>query len=265
MYPFIRRIIKGYVDKDPPPTQQAPLPLAVFHTIKQRYTSELDTASSELIEGALFFGMRSCEYTKTPAQEHKKTTLLELRDIAFFDKASQPIPQTSISLEEDADKVRITFRVQKNQDNCQEIILSRSDDVLCGVSAWCRIVKRLLTYPRTTQNTTVNTYYDIHSNALRVVTNQNIINMLRSATDIVGSTNIGVPLERVGTHSIRTSFALIMSLNKAQDSLIRKIGRWRSDAYLIYIRGYTDGFGENASSFFSNTEKGNFVNLHQYL
>ena len=99
---------------------------------------------------------------------------------------------------------------------------------------------------------------------MKVVSNQHIINMLRSATDIVGQINIGVPLERVSTHSIHTSFALIMALNKAQDSSIRKIGRWRSNAYLIYIRDYTNGFGEDASSFFSNTEKGNFVNLHQY-
>ena len=99
---------------------------------------------------------------------------------------------------------------------------------------------------------------------MKVITNQHVINMLRSATNIVGPIDIGVPLDRVGTHSIRTSFALIMALNKAQDSLIRKIGRWRSDSYLIYIRGYADGFGEDASSFFSNTDKGNFVNLHEY-
>ena len=78
--------------------------------------------------------------------------------------------------------------------------------------------------------------------------------MLRSATSAVDPESIGVPLTRVGTHSIRTSFALLMSLNGAQDSLIRLKGRWRSDANPVYIRGYADGFGEDISTFLSNVE-----------
>ena len=258
----IRRQLKGYTKKDPPPTQQSPLPISIFTNIKRNYISEVDTACSELIEGALFFATRSCEYTKTAAAEAKKTTLLELRDIAFFDQARKSIPQNSKSLSDKAEFVRITFRLQKNDDNGQEVVLRRSNNLLCGVEAWCNIVTRIRSYSGTTSRTTVNTYKV--GNVFGQITSKQVISMLRTSVTTIGPENIGVPVKRVGTHSIRTTFALLMSLNGAQDSLIRKKGRWRSDAYLLYIRGYADAFGDMTSDYISNPEKGNFVSLHDH-
>ena len=59
--------------------------------------------------------------------------------------------------------------------------------------------------------------------------------MLRSAVQIIGPEIIGVPLNRVGTHPLCTSFALFMSLGKEQDSAIMLKGRWTSAAFLRYI------------------------------
>ena len=169
LHPLIKHILKCYEENDSPPIQQAPLPISVFLKIKGDYTTELDTACSELIEGALFFAMRSCEYSKTPQGEHKKTTLLELRDIAFFDKDRQSISQMSPLLSQDTEIVKITFRKQKNQDNGQEVLLTRSGHHLCGVEAWCNIIARIRSYQGSDDRTSVNTYFDPSINRLNQV------------------------------------------------------------------------------------------------
>ena len=101
--------IDGYEDADPPPIQQSPAPIQVFDLIKQEYSCPKDTACSQLIEGALFFGMRSCEYVKTPGFLKKRTTLLELRDISFYNDKSILIPHDSAYLLSEAFTVKITY------------------------------------------------------------------------------------------------------------------------------------------------------------
>ena len=261
---FLNDQIMGYEDNDPPPKQQSPAPIQVFDLIKQEYSSAQDTACSQLIEGALFFGMRSCEYTKTPGQKKKRTTLLELRDITFYDHNSIVISHNHLNLITEASIVKITFRKQKNKENCQEVILRKSPNRLCSVEAWAKIVKRIRSYPNSNDNTFVNTYFCTSSGKYKQITNDHVINMLRSAVQIIGPEKIGVPLERVGTHTLRTSFALFMSLGNEEDSTIMLKGRWKSNAFMRYIRGYIDSFGASASASISNPVTGNFVSLHTH-
>ena len=101
-------------------------PIQVFDLIKQDYSSPQDTACSQLIEGALFFGMRSCDYVKTPGYMKKRTTLLELRDISFYNDKSVLIPHDSTYLFSEALTVKITYRKKKNKENCQEVSLKKS-------------------------------------------------------------------------------------------------------------------------------------------
>ena len=42
------------------------------------------TAFRELIIGALFFAMQSCKYSTIDQAEHKKTKLLTINNICFF-------------------------------------------------------------------------------------------------------------------------------------------------------------------------------------
>ena len=58
--------------------------------------------------GAFFFAMRSCEYLKVPACEKKRTDVLRLRCIVFFDEEGKVIPHSSTHLER-AHCVSITF------------------------------------------------------------------------------------------------------------------------------------------------------------
>jgi hypothetical protein len=86
------------------------LPASVFRWIYNNALTALDTACSQLLNnGALFFAMRSCEYTKVHGQRRMK--LLCLRNIRFFLNGHLlSHDNTSLSL---ADCVSITFEFQK--------------------------------------------------------------------------------------------------------------------------------------------------------
>ena len=76
----LQRLLKGYKDEDPAVKSQACLPLAVFeHMVKQSTLSTFDNAISQLIIGALFFAMRSCEYSTVNGD--RKTKQLNVGNI----------------------------------------------------------------------------------------------------------------------------------------------------------------------------------------
>ena len=113
LYTSLNRQLNGYIADDSPPRQQCPLPISIFHPIVDDAHTSLDIAGADLICGALFFGMRSCEYTHTPRSEEKKTALLELRDISFRDKKGNTLSHRSQQLLHHAYKVTIMFRQRK--------------------------------------------------------------------------------------------------------------------------------------------------------
>ena len=81
---------------------------------------------------------------------------------------------------------------------------------------------------------------------------------LRNAVKAVGESKLGFPAERVGTHSIRLSFAMMLLLNDEAESVVMKKGRWKSNAFLRYIRAQVSAYGINASKRMVNKKSDNF-------
>ena len=73
-----------------------------------RTDTHLNTAIGQLIAGAFFFGMRSCEYFTTPKGEDKGTRILQKGDIRFYRKCREISHDSGIL--HLADKVSPTFR-----------------------------------------------------------------------------------------------------------------------------------------------------------
>lgn len=65
LIPQIRRQLQCYKNEDPPVKRQASLPLTIFETLYKSNPKPLARAIGELTAGALFFAMRSCEYTRS--------------------------------------------------------------------------------------------------------------------------------------------------------------------------------------------------------
>ena len=60
-------------------------------------------------------------------------------------------------------------------------------------------------------------------------------------------TGLGFEGKETGTHSIRSSLAMALYLSKRPVSTIMLLGRWSSDAFLLYIRRQVQEFSTGVS------------------
>ena len=121
------------INEDPAVKHQKCLPIGVFHKLWGNRASTLSTAIGQLAVGALFFGMRSCEYSCVTG--NRKTKLLQIKDVRFF-RGRKEIRKSSSQFYKRADTVTICFTHQKNGEKEGEITMHKSNRGLCPVMAW---------------------------------------------------------------------------------------------------------------------------------
>jgi len=251
-FPFIQKQLTSFKATDPVENRQKAVPVSVIKEVSNPYSKSCDPAalaSSQLITGAFFFAMRSCEYSKTTSPKDSGTTkLLTIGNIRFF-KARKLIAHSDLNLNK-ADIVSITFESQKNKEKFQTISMhkvSYSQTALCPVRSWAEIVQRIRKYPSSKDSMTVNTYIS-HTGKLSYISSTQIRTRLQAAAATIGSNELGFKVSEIGCHSLRSGGAMAMYLAKVPITTIQLIGRWKSDAFMRYIREQVDCFTSNVSS-----------------
>jgi len=254
----LTRIFNGYKKRDPNIENQNALPLIVF---KLLYFNKLTTKNRHLgliTVGALFFGMRSCEYLQVQRASEKQTKLLEIRNLQFF-RNNKKLDIHSDNLSK-ADFIAITFESQKNGEKLQSVVQHRSNRTLCPVKAWGTLVHLILSYQNTDESTTLN--YFISDNKPNYITASDMIIHLRSTCMSLGENSLGICPKKIGTHSIRTSFAMQLHLAGVPDFTIMLMGRWKSPAFLRYIRPQVQQFSKNLATLMSSGPTSHFSVNH---
>jgi hypothetical protein len=246
----VRRILAGFKACDGNESRQKAIPVSVIKQVEKLYSSSKDplqSATAQLIIGAFFFAMRSCEYSKTTSPlESKRTKILTIGDIRFF-KDSEIISHNDIGLLE-ADIVSITFKSQKNGEKNKTISMHRSNDSsTCPVLVWTSIVRRIRSYNQSSDSTPVNCYLS-RQGRIGYVTSTQIRTKIRAAAASIGEASLGFKIEEIGCHSLRSGSAMAMYLAGVTVTTIQLIGRWKSDAFMRYIREQVDCFTQNVSS-----------------
>ena len=241
---LLQRQFRAFRNKDPPPKQQAALPLAVLVERSKLQATETQKAIVQLSIVAFFFACRSCEYLKVPQADKRRTDILRLRCIRFFKDGVQ-LRHDSPRLEF-ADCVSVTFEKQKKDErNDTTTQIATDDSLLCPVKQWAAIVKRIWTYPGTTYDTKVSTV--LREGVISHITSKMMIDALRDAAESYGLKKLNINKEDIGTHSIRSGAAMAMYLDEVSIFSIMMIGRWQSDAFLKYIRKQVEQFSHNVS------------------
>ena len=240
---FLQRQIRGYKREDPLPQGQQCLPLSFFKNIYNDESSHLHISLGQLISGALFFACRSCEYSKVNNDENRKTKTLRLENIKFF---KDYIEISNINNIHNADFVQITFVSQKTEIKHQSIVQHKSFTIFCPVKIWASIKNRILSYPNTSERSKVNTF--LQNDKLVEITSDSIRKHLRKHILLVDPLQHHYQINRIGTHSIRTSFAMILHSVGIAKVTVMMLGRWASDAYLRYIRHNLADFSKNISA-----------------
>mmetsp|Transcript_28039 Transcript_28039/g.58953 ORF Transcript_28039/g.58953 Transcript_28039/m.58953 type:complete len:348 (-) Transcript_28039:199-1242(-) len=242
---LLQRLFRGLKNDDPNKRQQKALPVCVLRELAKRKFTEHETAVKQLAIGAFFFACRSCEYLLVPAAHTRRTTTLTLGNIRFF-RQGAPLAHTQHDLDT-ADCVNLTFVFQKKDQKHDSVSQRASGDaVMCPVKQWAALVQRIHNYPGTSDNTTVDTIMSL--GRFRRITSTEMVHALRDAAAAVGEARLGFAKEDIGTHSLRSGAAMSMYLGECPVYTIMMIGRWSSDAFLLYIRKQVEQFSHNVAT-----------------
>ena len=199
--------MRSYFIEDPPTKHEKSLPITVFQTIWRSPILQIHKAYRELICGALFFACRSCEYTKTTGK--RKTKLLTVRDIRFFFKHKE-LRKTGKKrfLILHATAVTLTFTKTKTDEKDTPITQHRSGTDICPILAWGSLVYRIMSYKNASVDWPVNIFRTSPTSPSHYITRKEILHHIRTTVASIGQKRLGFTSEEVGTHSIRSSFAM---------------------------------------------------------
>ena len=258
---ILQEQFRGYKNTDGAVKKQRALPLSVLRKMMKLAVSDQEKASVWLLIGAIFFAMRSCEYLKTGSEESKRTKILRCRNI-IFRKNGKLLRQKMDDIAS-ADYVIITFEFQKNEFRNKAVhMYSTNDEVLDPVTAWARTINRLAsTIPDFSGDTKVCEFFngkktiDIDSSFVR--------SKIRSVVDLIEEAELGFGKDDVGLHSIRSGGAMAMFLSGVNEINIQRVGRWKSDAFLEYIREQVDTFTVGVSQKMLKYEKFHHLNAKE--
>ena len=200
---------KGFKHSDPSSTPQKAVSPRVIRAIAAATDTPLDRTIGQLVVGAFFFAMRSCEYSSVYGE--RRTKLLKLRNICFY-KNNRELAAASPFLHL-ADCVSITFFFQKHE-QCDETVTMHctEDPTLCPVRSWAAVCSRIRAYPGATPSTPVNTYIYPVTQKLLCVTSKQVLTSIRAVVTCIGKDELGYSGTNVGTHSLRSAAAMAMYL-----------------------------------------------------
>ena len=117
---------------------------------------------------------------------------------------------------------------------------------LCPVRALAAITNRILSYKGTSLDSQINTID--YNGKLRCIYSTEVFAQIRHVVQGFGQDDLGFTYKEVGTHSIRSSTAMQLFLNKISTFQIMLLGRWSSDAFLRYIRSQVQEFSSGLSA-----------------
>ena len=201
--------------------------------------TERQRVIAQLAIGAFFFACRSCEYLKVGRAEQRRTKILRVKNIKF-QLNGKTLNNLSPNIHE-ADNVSLTFESQKNDAKDEAIMQWRTrHNIKCPVKQWAAIVQRILAYPGADENTKVSAF--INNGKIDHITSSMMTEALRLGVYVVGCDKLRIRMDEIGTHSIRSGAAMAMYLNDVPIYSIMKIGRWKSTAFLDYIRSQVKEF-----------------------
>ena len=189
---------------------------------------------SELAIIAYFFAMRSCEFTMTP--QPGRTKIIRLRGIVFRTREGNELLHASTQLTS-AYRVTLTFEDQKNGTKNDRRTHQQTDDpVLCPVRRMVSLVQRILRrVPTATPDSPINTIQLLSTTSQ--VSSTILRQFIRSTCTIGGGkATFGYDAADIGTKSIRSGAAMGLFLMNHPVHKIMILGRWSSDAFLVYIR-----------------------------
>jgi hypothetical protein len=211
--------------------------------MKNLASSPAAEAAADLAMAVFFFACRSCEYLKVSGS--RRTKPIRVGDVQFR-KGKITIPHDSLELHF-AETVSVIFRDQKNWSKYQtRTAWATKDPKADPVTAWANVVRRVRATPRCREATEVF-HFSPAPGKVNIVDSDLMLVQLRAAVAHLGESALGYSPANIGTHSIRSGAAMALVLSGHAAWRIMLAGRWKSSAFLVYIREQVQAFSRGVS------------------
>ena len=244
---FLCKFREGLRREDPPPKPEHAAPIELIQFVSQQgqmiYAGPHTQAICDLIVIGFFFLLRVGEYTHTRKKGRRRTTQFRLGDVVFEKNGTIIAHNTTSAVLATATSATFTIDNQKNGVRGQVITQHRTGSSICPVQALARRVYTLKKNdaPPTTLISAV------FNDKVSQVTDKDIVKTIRMAAATIGLHHRGFDLQRIGSHSLRSGGAMALHMNKWDIVTIKKLGRWSSDTFLMYIQSQITGLTEGVS------------------
>lgn len=197
--------------------------------------------------------MRSCEYLALAKNDERRTECIRKRNIIFW-LNHKLLSHDSLVLAQ-ADTVSIRFEFQKNQNRNEKITQRKTDDpTMCPVRAAVAIVQRLNKMKAAGLPVSEESFIHLYmadngklASLTQAMGRQMLKTFLLANPAKIDFSSLGITVADVGLHSLRSSAAMAMYMNKVETFKIMKMGRWSSDAFVVYIRQQVEEFGSDVA------------------
>jgi hypothetical protein len=156
-------------------------------------------------------------------------------DFQFIDVTGQVIIELSDTSIDVVDRVRVTWRIQKNRQNNQKVTLScdKSNPTICPVLAALRLVLRAR---RLSQPDSMPVACYLKKDALAYLTGSRIALHFRAAARAVRPNISKDDEQRYSAHSLRVWACVLLDEAGKSPDYIKKRLRWMGDSFRMYLR-----------------------------
>ena len=228
--------MEGFRRTDPIPVPELAVPVAVAEWMG-RYARDA-TLPGERAKGdmgiiAFFYLLRVGEYTSSRTKGLRRTKQFRTRDVSFFRDGEMLDPKAPLAELETATGATLKLTNQKNgvRGSCVHHHAIRNRE-LCPVRALARRVHHVYANNGSGDDM-VCTFFDHVGKG--VVMDHDMNKLVKVAVADLKLEARGFPSTRVGTHSLRAGGAVALALSGQSPEMIKKIGRWSSDTFLMYV------------------------------
>jgi len=245
----IGQLLGNYKRLDPPVRPKLAIPALVpqhMHMLRcNKNPKEQTVGDFGLI--AFYYLLRVGEYTYHKPSENRRTKQFRLQDVSLWHHNTLLSPALPIKyLLAHCTAATLNISNQKNGVRSQTIHQEAINTFSCPIRAIIRRVKHILhhtTNPNIILSTCFNKKYPIG----RCITATLINTAVKQSTGYLGLEQHGLHKNHVGSHSLRAGGAMAMHLNGISDNTIKKMGRWSSDTFLMYIHEQISAFSKGIS------------------
>ena len=241
-------LLEGYSKEDPAAQPKLAVPVSVPNEMYEIGSTKTERTKCIGDFGliAFYYLLRVGEYTYSKPSERRRTQQFRLRDVTLWCNTERLDPELPLNmLYNRCTAATLNISNQKNGVRAQTIHQEAIFTRYCPIRAIIRRVKHIRAH--TTNLDTMLGSYFLPGKGQKSITSYSMTEAVRKAAQNLHLDRQGLTRANLASHSLRAGGAMALHISKVSDNIIKKMGRWSSDTFLMYIHEQISIFAKGLS------------------